>query len=60
LLSEMSTCTWDPDTGILTTQRESSENNNLEEMEKAAWFKDAFADLGLDEDGPTKKLAPPP
>ena len=60
LLSEMSTCTWDPDTGVLTTQRESSENNNLEELEKAAWFKDAFADLGLDTNGSTKTLAPPP
>ncbi|KAL3799667.1 hypothetical protein ACHAW5_009172, partial [Stephanodiscus triporus] len=60
LLSEMSTCTWNSDTGVLTTQRESDENNSLEELEKASWFKDAFADLGLDADGSKKKLAPPP
>lgn len=60
LLAEMTTCSWDGETGILTTQRETRENNKLEELEKAAWFKDAFADLNLSKANNPKKLAPPP
>ena len=32
----------------------------LEELEKAAWFKDAFVDLNLSKANNPKKLAPPP
>jgi hypothetical protein len=51
LVAEMSTCTSDPDSGVLTTQRETNKNQHLEELEKAAWFKDTFEDLGLDSKG---------
>ena len=46
LIAEMESCTWDPDTGTLTTPREATENKSLAELEQAPWFKDAFADIG--------------
>ncbi len=60
LFTEMGTCLWDPETGVLTTQRETNKNQHLEELEKAAWFKDAFEDLRLDKKGGPKQPAPPP
>jgi hypothetical protein len=60
LFTEMDTCLWDPETGVLTTQRETNENQHLEELEKAAWFKDAFKDLRLDKKGGPIQPAPPP
>ncbi len=54
LFTEMSTCLWDPETGVLTTQRETNKNQHLEELEKAAWFKDAYKDLRLDKKGGPK------
>jgi hypothetical protein len=60
LFAEMGMCLWDPETGVLTTQRESNENQHLAELEKAAWFKDAFKDLRLDEKGGPMRPAPPP
>jgi hypothetical protein len=60
LFTEMGTCLWDPEIGVLTTQRETNKNQHLEELEKAAWFKDTFEDLRLDKIGGPKQPAPPP
>jgi hypothetical protein len=57
MISEMGLCTWDSDSGILITLQESAENQNLAELEKAAWYKDAFKDLGTAKQG---HLKPPP
>jgi hypothetical protein len=54
LFTEMGTCLWEPETGVLTTQRETNKNQHLEELEKAAWFKDPFEDLRLDKKGGPK------
>ncbi len=56
MISEMGSCTWDSDSGILTTLQESAENQNLVKLEKAAWYKDAFKDLGMAKQG---RLKPP-
>jgi hypothetical protein len=56
LVSEISSCTWDFDSGVFTTQWELDDNKHLEELEKAAWFKDAFEDLGLAANGGPKCL----
>jgi hypothetical protein len=60
MFSEMSTCTWDSDTGVLTTQREASEKADTKKLVEAPWFKDAFEDLALDAGEARKPLAPPP
>ncbi len=57
---EIMNCTWDPDTGTLTTQQEAADEKNRVVLEKALWFKDAFADLGTTVDGKLKQEAPPP
>jgi hypothetical protein len=57
MISEMGLCTWDSNSGILTTPQESAENQNLAELEKVAWYKDAFKDLGTAKQG---RLKPPP
>jgi hypothetical protein len=57
MILEMSLCTWDPNSGVLTTLRESTDNQNLAELEKAAWYKDAFEDLCTAKKG---GLKPPP
>jgi hypothetical protein len=59
-VSEMANCTWDLDTGTLTTHQEAAEEKNRVVLETALWFKDAFANLGLRVDGKPKKPAPPP
>ena len=59
-ISEMATCTWDSDSGSLTTQQETTEENNRVVLKTASWFKDAFADLGSTANGRLKKTAPPP
>jgi hypothetical protein len=56
----MATCTWDSDSGTLTTQQEEAEDKNRVILETASWFKDAFADLGSTVDGKSKKPAPLP
>jgi hypothetical protein len=60
LVSEMASFTWDLDSGVLTTKQETDENKHLEELEKAAWFKDAFEDLGPAAKGGPKHPTPPP
>jgi hypothetical protein len=57
MISEMDSCTWDPDSGILTTAREANEKKDLEELKKASWYKDAFEDIGVTKRGIPK---PPP
>ena len=60
-LSEMANCTWDSDSGTLTTQQEKAEEKNHVVLETASWFQDAFADLGLMMSaGNSKKPAPLP
>ncbi len=53
----MGACTWDPNSGTLTTLRESSDNQNLADLKKAAWYKNAFEDLNPAKQG---GLKPPP
>jgi len=57
MMSEMGLCTWDPASVVLTTLRESAKNHNLAELKKAAWYNDAFEDLGVAKQG---GLKPPP
>ena len=51
MMSEMGLCTWDPASVVLTTLRESAKNHNLAELKKAAWYNDAFEDLGVAKQG---------
>jgi hypothetical protein len=61
MVSEINQCTWDSDTGSLTTKQDAESNINEEDLEKALWFKDAFADLEIASNGRAKKKqAPPP
>ncbi len=59
-VSEMAKCSWDLDTGTLTTHQEEAEEKNCIILETASWFKDAFADLGSAVDRKSKKPAMPP
>ena len=60
-LSKMANCTWDSDSGTLTTQQEKAEEKNRVILETASWFKDAFTDLGSTMIiGKSKKPALPP
>jgi hypothetical protein len=60
MMSEINLCTWDPDTGTLVTKQDTKANKNEEDLEKASWFKDAFADLGIAlNGGASKKQALP-
>ncbi len=55
LVAEINSCAWDLDSGVLTTQHKSIKNQHLEELEKTAWFKNAFKDLWLvSKDGPKR------
>jgi hypothetical protein len=56
-VAEMESCTWDANSGILTTSRETEENNNLAELKKAAWYKNDFKNLGA---AKQRGLKPPP
>ncbi len=59
MVSEINQCTWDSDTGSLTTKQDAESNINEEDLEKALWFKDAFANLEIASNGRvTKKQAP--
>jgi hypothetical protein len=61
MVSEINQCTWDSETGTLVTKCKAESSKNEEELEKASWFKDAFAGLGIVANGgATKKHAPPP
>jgi hypothetical protein len=60
VISKMSLCTWDPDSSVLTTLREFADNQNLADLERAAWYKNAFDDLSPAKQGGPKFPAPPP
>ncbi len=57
MIAEMDSCKWDPDTGTLTTVQEANEKKNLAELEEAAWYKDAYEDIGA---AKWSKSNPPP
>jgi hypothetical protein len=57
MISEMGLCTWDLYSGILMTLREATKNKNLAELEKAAWYRDAFEDIDVAKQSRPK---PPP
>ncbi len=59
MISEMSLCTWDPNSGVLTTLGESEDNQNLADLNRAAWYKNAFEDLGPAKKGGLKTPPPP-
>ena len=42
LVAEIADCEWDPDTQTITTPQEKKENKDLEEMENATWWNNAF------------------
>jgi hypothetical protein len=42
LVAEIEECDWDPDTLILTTPQEKLEDKDLDELEGAVWYKNAF------------------
>jgi hypothetical protein len=42
LVAEISDCEWDPATQTITTPHEKKENEDLEEMENATWWNNAF------------------
>jgi hypothetical protein len=55
----MANCSWDSDTGTLTTHQEETEEKNCIVLEMALWFKNAFVDLGLAVGGKLKKPSLP-
>jgi hypothetical protein len=52
LVAEIADCEWDPDTQTITTPQEKKENKDLEEMENATWWNNAFdlKDIGKKSD----------
>jgi hypothetical protein len=58
LVAEINSCLWDSDSRVLNTQQESNKNQHLDGLEKAAWFKNAFEDLGLVSKSGPKPLTP--
>jgi hypothetical protein len=42
LVAKIADCEWDPDTQTITTPHEKKENEDLEEMENATWWNNAF------------------
>ncbi len=57
---DISTCTWDLDTGTLMTCQEAAEEKNRVNLESVLWFQDAFAKLGTLVNEKLKKQALPP
>jgi hypothetical protein len=59
LVGEISECDWDKDTQLLTTPREKKEDKDIEDLEAASWYKQAFDLRGLGEAmKPAKNKAP--
>ncbi len=46
-MTEINDCDWDKDTQIITTPREKKQDHDLEELETATWYKNAFDLKGL-------------
>jgi hypothetical protein len=42
LVSEIEDCQWDPETMTITTPHEQKEEEDMEELEKASWWNNAF------------------
>ncbi len=59
-LAECESCTWDEETGTLTTQKEKAQEKTNLDLENAPWFKDAFSGLDLESGPGNKQQAPPP
>ncbi len=61
MISEIQSTSWDSETGSLTTAKELAQDKTITGLKKAAWFKDAFSDLNLNQSSKgTKQPAPPP
>jgi hypothetical protein len=60
MIAKITLTHWDSDTGTLTTAKELAQDKTTADLEKAAWFKDAFSGLDLDKSKGTKQPAPPP
>jgi hypothetical protein len=61
MISEIQSTSWDSETGTLTTAKELAQDKTIADLEKAAWFKDAFFDLNLKQSSKgTKQPVPPP
>ncbi len=52
-------CTWNRETGVLTTPQEKESANAEKDLASASWYRDAFAGLDLS-GGPKAKKQPPP
>ena len=48
LVAEIDDCNWEPSTGTLTTTQEKKEDEDLDELEGATWYKNAFDLQSLD------------
>jgi hypothetical protein len=59
LVSEINHCKWDAKTGTITTLSKLKQDKSALDPQTTSWYRDAFADLALNE-GNKKKLAPPP
>jgi hypothetical protein len=60
-LAECKSCTWDAETGMLTTQKEKEQNKTDLDLENAPWFKNTFEGLDLKSGlAGNKQQAPPP
>jgi hypothetical protein len=60
MISDIQSTSWDSETGTLTTAKELAQGKTIADLEKAAWFKDAFSDLDLNQSSKeTKQPAPP-
>jgi hypothetical protein len=57
----LTNCTWDPDTGTLTTYQEAAEEKNCVILETALGLNDVFAEeLAASAGGNSRRQAPPP
>jgi hypothetical protein len=60
MVAEISFCTWDSETGTLTTIKELAQEKMVMELENTPWFKDTFSDLDLGPQMGKNQPAPPP
>ncbi len=59
-LVECKLCTWDEETGTLTTKKEKAQEKTDLDLKNAPWFKDAFSGLDLESGTGKKQQASPP
>jgi hypothetical protein len=59
MIAKITLAHWDSDTGTLTTAKELAQEKMAADLEKAAWFKDAFSGLDLEKSKGTKQPMPP-